>query len=164
MRQVRFTTPVEVTVDVPDADNNGIDLTDDDRAIEHAAGRANSYLQTLIGEHGLRVDHLGMDALQNAEISAPEPSAQIHEFGVDLPDKQIEVLLSLHYGTRYVQRNAQREDIDPLRVGGLVEQTDDGLTLTAAGHATIEQILTTMRATNPKGAAFMEGLYGGFPR
>lgn len=73
MHQVRFTTPIEITVDIPDS---FIDSTepvsyhqyDEDAVVSYAAGRANDYLQTLNGEEGLRVDHGGLDSLQAAEI------------------------------------------------------------------------------------------------
>ncbi|MFD7161290.1 hypothetical protein ACFV9C_42360 [Kribbella sp. NPDC059898] len=148
MRQIRFTTHVEITVDVPDTDENGRDLTDEDHSIVHAARRADSYLQTLIGEHGLRVAHAGMDALQDAEV-IETPTQQ--EFpGVDLPDRQLEVLLSLLLRTRWFKERAKREDIDPLLVAGFVDQGVGGLVLTEPGRAAAQRVWDTLRARNPE--------------
>jgi hypothetical protein len=67
--KVRFVTQIEITVDVSELLELDDSLIDDDLAISAATSEANDYLQTLHGDgHQVTVAHLGVDALQEAEV------------------------------------------------------------------------------------------------
>lgn len=142
MRQIRFNTNVEITVDVPDSffDPNEPDpdlAFDQDAVANYGAERANAYLQTLTGEAGLRVSHLGMDALQDAEIVEPDDDSNEDS---PIPEKQQDILLSILLGRPY-GASPSKVDVDWLIMRFFVERSQGGLlTLTESGQDAAEKI------------------------
>lgn len=60
--KIRYITQIEVTVDLPDVD-------DEDEAYAQSDVLADEYLQTLTGNgQNVSVFHVGMDGLQNSEV------------------------------------------------------------------------------------------------
>lgn len=141
MTQVRFTTMVEITVDVPesffDPNEPDPDLSfDQDAVINHGAERANSYLQTLTGEAGLRIDHGGLDALQDAEVIEPDDSGE----DSPIPERQQDILFSILIGRPYGD-SPSKADVDWLITRFFVKRSNGGLlSLTESGQDAAEKI------------------------